>query len=307
MALAAYNSSVLITAQPSIATTNEATSTSDLTTFTISTAAHRYFDPTVAVVTQAQYDETQSITITGAPTGGTFTLTFGGNTTAAINWNDPASTVQTRLQALASIGAGNALVTGGPGPATPFIVEFAGTMAKTSEALITLTTNSLTGGSSPSVAIARIQGGATWATITTGFTLYRCNARVTFAVAQVAGTQVRFSSANYFVYATFVDVGSGDFGAKMLMDDTTIFNSAGAKSYIPTLLDGQLKLTTFWISQVRITSLIARDLLVVSFVLSTGNRYEGFCYASDMDLKYDPKKAIVQDITFQLTNEFFNA
>src|ERR1019366_5818171 len=139
-------------------------------------------------------DETQSITITGAPTGGTFTVTFGGNTTAAINWNDPASTVQTRLQALASIGAGNALVTGGPGPATPFIVEFAGTMAKTSEALITLTTNSLTGGSSPSVALARIQGGATWATITTGFTLYRCNARVTFAVAQVAGTQVRFSS-----------------------------------------------------------------------------------------------------------------
>jgi len=307
MALAAYNSSVLITAQPSIATTNEATSTSDLTTFTITTTAHRYFDPTVAVVVQAQYDETQSITITGAPTGGTFTLSFGGNTTGTINWNDPASTVQTRLQALASIGAGNALVTGGPGPSTPYIVEFAGTLAKTAEALITLTTNSLTGGSSPSVAIARIVGGAAWATISTGFTLFRCNARVTFAVAQQNGTQVRFSSANYFAFSTFVDVGSGDFGAKMLMDDVTIFNASGAKSYLPTLLDGQLKLTTFWVSQVRALSLVARDLLVVSFVLSTGNRYEGFCYASDMDIKYDPKKAITQAITFQLSNEFFNA
>jgi hypothetical protein len=61
------------------------------------------------------------------------------------------------------------------------------------------------------------------------------------------------------------------------------------------------------VSQVRALSLVARDLLVVSFVLSTRNRYEGFCYASDMDLKYDPKKAITQAITFQLSNEFFNA
>ena len=306
MALAAYNSSVLITAQPSIATTNEATSTSDLTTYTISTAAHRYFDPTVAVVTQAQYNEIQSIMITGNPTGGSFTVQYGGIVSAAIAYNATAATVQTALQAMASIGAGNALVTGGPGPGTPYIVQFTGTLAGNSAGLYGFA-NTFTGGVSPTVAPATVQLGATWATITTGFTLYRCNARVTFAVAQQSGTQVRFSSANYFAYSTFVDVGSGDFSAKMLMDDVTIFNASGAKSYIPTLLDGQLKLTSFWVNQVRITSLIARDLLVVSFVLSTGNRYEGFCYASDMDLKYDPKKAITQTITFQLTNEFFNA
>lgn len=305
MALAAYNSSVLITSQPSIATTNEATSTSDQLTYTITTAAHRYFDPFVAVGVQAQYDETQSITITGGATGGTFTLVFGAQTTATIAWNDTAATVQTRLQALSSILAGNALVTGPAGG--PWIVEFSGTLAKAAQSLITLGTNSLTGGSSPSVAIARVQAGAAWATITTGFTLYRCIARVVFAVAQQNGTQVRFSTANYFAYATFVDVGSGDFGAKMGMADTTIFNTAGAKSYIPTLLEGVLKLTTFWISIARSTSFLARDLLVVSFVLSTGNRYEGFCYASDMDIKFDPKNAIAQDITFQLTNEFFNA
>lgn len=305
MALAAYNSSVLITSQPSIATTNEATSTSDQLTYTISTAAHRYFDPTVAVVVQAQYDEIQSITVTGAPTGGTFTLTFGAQTTATIAYNAAASAVQTALQALSSIGAGNALVTGPNGG--PWTVEFAGTLAKAAQSLITLTTNSLTGGTSPSVNISRVKGGASWATITTSFTLFLCTARITFTSTQQPGTQVRFSSASYFAYATLVDVGSGDFAAKMLMDDVTIFNSAGAKSYLPTLLDGQLKLTTFWISQVRANSLIARDLLVVSFVLSTGNRYEGFCYASDMDIKFDPKKAITQDITFQLTNEFFNA
>src|SRR6266568_8310591 len=188
MAIAGYQSQVLVASFPSVAFTNEATTTSDLTTFTISNAAKRYLDKSVATVVQAQYDETQQIAITGSPTGGTFTLTFGGQTTAAINWNDNAATVQTRLQALSSIGAGNALVTGGPGPGTPFIVEFAGTMAKTAEALITLQTNSLTGGSSPSVSITRLQGGAAWATITTGFTLFRANARVVFAVAQYAGT-----------------------------------------------------------------------------------------------------------------------
>lgn len=46
-------------------------------------------------------------------TGGTYTLTFGGATTASINWNDTAATVQTRLNALANITAlGGCTVTG---------------------------------------------------------------------------------------------------------------------------------------------------------------------------------------------------
>lgn len=46
-------------------------------------------------------------------TGGTFTLssTFG-DTTAAIDWNATAAQVQTRLEALATVGAGNVNVTG---------------------------------------------------------------------------------------------------------------------------------------------------------------------------------------------------
>ena len=58
--------------------------------------------------------EIQKLTITGNPTAGTFTITFGGQTTAAINWNDSTATVQTKLTALSSIGAGNLACTGGP-------------------------------------------------------------------------------------------------------------------------------------------------------------------------------------------------
>lgn len=39
----------------------------------------------------------------GYATAGTFTLTFGANTTASLNWNDSAATIQTALNGLASI------------------------------------------------------------------------------------------------------------------------------------------------------------------------------------------------------------
>jgi len=46
---------------------------------------------------------------------GTFTLSYGGQTTSAIAYNASTSTVQTALQALSTIGAGNVTVTGNPG------------------------------------------------------------------------------------------------------------------------------------------------------------------------------------------------
>lgn len=305
MAIAAYNSSILITSQPSISLTDEATSTSDLTTYSITDQSKRYLDKSVATVVQAEYDETQTITVTGSPTGGTYTLTFGAQTTSTIAFDASAATVQAALQALSSIGAGNALVTGANGG--PYTVEFAGTLAKAAQSLITLQTNSLTGGSSPSVTIARVKAGSGFTIIATGFTLFRCNARVVFAVAQPAGTVVRLHSGAYFAVATLAEASSADFSGKVDMDDVTVFNSSGVKSYLPTTLSGTLKLGTFWVSIVRSQSLVARDLIAVSFILSTGNHYDGYAYASDLDIKFNPQKAVVQGISLQLTDEFFSA
>lgn len=47
----------------------------------------------------------QAITFASAPSAGTFFLSYNGNSTAAINWNDSAATIQTKLQAVASLGA----------------------------------------------------------------------------------------------------------------------------------------------------------------------------------------------------------
>ena len=110
--------------------------------------------------------EVQQAAITGSPTGGNFTLTFGGNTTANIPYNATAGQVQAALEALASIGVGNVIVTGGPLPASPVLVNFVGTLAGTNVASITATATGLTGGTSPAVNITTPTTGGGAATIT---------------------------------------------------------------------------------------------------------------------------------------------
>lgn len=92
-------------------------------------------------------DQVQTITITGTPTGGTYTLSFGGLTTAAIAYNANTAAVQAALDAI--LGAGNSVV-GGSGPYT---VGFRKSLGARTNALITLSNNSLTGGTSPNVTI----------------------------------------------------------------------------------------------------------------------------------------------------------
>jgi hypothetical protein len=105
---------------------------------------------------------TNTLTVSGSPTGGTFTVTVTNGqgvaaTTGTIAYNAAASAVQTAIAALANVGTGNVSVTGSSGG--PWTVTFAtalGTMT------VALGTNSLTGGTSPTVAV-----GATLAAGTT--------------------------------------------------------------------------------------------------------------------------------------------
>lgn len=102
-------------------------------------------------------NELQSVTITGAPTGGSFTLTYSGQTTAAIDFDTTAEEVQAKLEALSNIAEGDVTVTGEDGG--PWTVEFTGTLGSTNVAQMTATP-SLTGGTDPGVTIATETGGA---------------------------------------------------------------------------------------------------------------------------------------------------
>lgn len=69
-----------------------------------------------------------TVTIGGSPTGGTFTLTYAGQTTSGIAYNAAASAVQSALEALSTIGSGNATVTGSAGGPYTVVIETPGTL-----------------------------------------------------------------------------------------------------------------------------------------------------------------------------------
>jgi hypothetical protein len=97
-------------------------------------------------------NEVQHVTITGTPTGGTFTITFDGQTTGAIAYNATASTVQTALEALSNIAPGDVAVTGSAGG--PYTITFQGAYAGVNVPSMTASGAGLTGGTSPSVTVS---------------------------------------------------------------------------------------------------------------------------------------------------------
>jgi hypothetical protein len=104
-----------------------------------------------ATLTIGGVSEVQTVTITGGPTGGTFTLTLSGETTAAIAYNATAADVRTALEALSNVGTGNVTTGGGPLPGTAVTVTFDGSLGNVAQMTAT---SSLTGGTSPAVTVA---------------------------------------------------------------------------------------------------------------------------------------------------------
>lgn len=98
--------------------------------------------------------EIQTVTISGSPTGGKFTLTFDGQTTGDIAYNATAAAVQSALRALSNVAGDEVTVTGSGGG--PYTVTFS--MGRNVPQMTA--TGSLTGGSTPGVAVATsTQGG----------------------------------------------------------------------------------------------------------------------------------------------------
>lgn len=92
--------------------------------------------------------EVQTVTITGSPTGGSFTLTYAGQTTGAIAYNAAATAVQSALRALSNMPESGVSVTGSAGG--PYTVTF----ADGANVAQMTATSSLTGGTTPDVTVA---------------------------------------------------------------------------------------------------------------------------------------------------------
>jgi len=87
-------------------------------------------------------DEVQTVTLEDA-TGGTFTLTYSGQTTSNIAYNAAAATVQSNLEALSNLAPGDVVVTGSAGG--PYTCTFGGTLGDQNVAEMTASGANLTG------------------------------------------------------------------------------------------------------------------------------------------------------------------
>jgi PKD repeat protein len=105
-------------------------------------------------------DESQTVRVNNA-TGGTFTLTFDGQTTAPLAFNATAAEIQSAVQALSNVGAGNATATGGPVNTANVTVSFRGSLSQTDVSQMTADASGLTG-TSPTVAVNTTQQGNWW-------------------------------------------------------------------------------------------------------------------------------------------------
>jgi hypothetical protein len=147
----------------------------------------------------------QTVVLTGA-TGGTFTLTFNGQTTGAIAYNAAVAAVNTALEALSKLGVDGVEVTGSPGNYT---VTFTGKYAGFEVPLLTANATSLTG-TTPSIAVTQTVAGSGWKRF--GFTAEPLTTGYNFEVAradiqEALGTvKVRKTSHEMMLETTIAEI-----------------------------------------------------------------------------------------------------
>lgn len=98
-------------------------------------------------------------TVTVDATSGNFTITFEGQTTASILENETAANVQTALEALSTVDAGDLIVTGSAGG--PWTIEARGAYLGLSTPVMTVSDVDLAGGAGESITTDQ-PGAVTW-------------------------------------------------------------------------------------------------------------------------------------------------
>jgi fibronectin-binding autotransporter adhesin len=177
----------------------------------------------------------QTITITGAPTGGTFTLTYNGQTTTPLAYNAPTTgtgSVQSALQALA--GTNNVSVSGTAG--SSYVVTFQNALAGQYVPTMTASSALLTGGTSTTIGIVTTTAGGVGQTISGTAATTSTNTNVlTLVVGQTQSGSV--STGNSMLALDGVNSSSGGASAGVLVSIRS-----GITTAVPATISGNLAL-----------------------------------------------------------------
>jgi hypothetical protein len=112
-------------------------------------------------VSGVRSNEVESIRVNA--TGGTFTISYGGETTSPLSYNASAAEVQQALEELPALNPGDVTVLGGPGGeggGTPYTLVFGGALAEQAVTPVTTDRSGLTGGKKLASVIVLRPGGA---------------------------------------------------------------------------------------------------------------------------------------------------
>lgn len=308
---------LLQTSKPSLTITDLVlTDSGDHKTFKtgVSDQAKRYWDRTASWTIQAEYNEVQTVTVTGSPAGGNFTLTFGAQTTSNIAYNASASAVQSALRALSSINGANVVVTGANGG--PWTVEFVSSLGFASQSLITKDASGLTGGTSPNIAIARTQGGASWTTqAATTYVLQCVGGKVIFKAAFL-GTSVgcRIHSGKYLPYSAVANITKYGWDISRDVHEDTSLTTGGSptreRTYQGGLNNATFKVTGWNTDNTYADGVLTDDdAIIASIVLDitqgTPTRLECLGYLNKDSIETPIDDLIGEDLDFQSDGGFY--
>lgn len=305
--VAGYNANLYIASGP-VSMTNEAvTNSGDNQTFTVTNSAKRGISTADAVTVQAEWDEIQTVTITGSPTGGNFTLTLGSNTTGNIAPNASAATVQAAL--ITALGAGTVSVTGANGG--PWTIEFIGSLGYAAQSLLTANSSGLTGGSSPLAVPARVQAGQGYTTQSASlYSISYAIGQVFFAAA-LLGTPVCRISGKYLPF-TFVGFAYAEqFNAQGKMIDVTHQTNpvSSWESYIPGPNSATIKISTYWIDGTYLNHLNSNDLLIIQFFPNAAGtaHLQGYGVLTGDSIKSAKDAANTEGLDFKVNGPLYYA
>jgi hypothetical protein len=116
-------------------------------------------------------DTSYTLVVTGAPTGGTFTLKTGGTgagtETGAIAFNATGDQIRAELEKLTAIGTGNVIGKGTLADPAGVTITDVGKLQTGSAVALSATTTGLTGGTTPGVTVTKVPlaAGGAWKNI----------------------------------------------------------------------------------------------------------------------------------------------
>lgn len=138
---------------------SRAKGTSSVSSFTMTGAADIYGAFLCSLDTgSSPVNEVQTLTVGGTPTGGVFRLKFEDQVTGDIAYNASAGTVQTALEALSNVGAGDLVCSGAGLPGADVVITAAANLAGKRLQVIGPDGMGLTGGT-PTISVVQTTPG----------------------------------------------------------------------------------------------------------------------------------------------------